>query len=197
MKAKIAVCVYVLMAIVSQGCQRPETDQQNTRLKISIIDLLTGTEWKELRGGADDISSGETYFQLKVENVDKDTLYIFAHPPDENNSVSVYLPETVEYSYYDSLEMNREYRGGAGNNMGLSLIALPPKSSNLFYFYDMTDYRTDSVIYSFYYQRDTVLAPNAGCIISITYLLKNKEVFANVGYEDTCAPKAAPLKGDQ
>ncbi|NUO01805.1 MAG: hypothetical protein HUU01_14460 [Saprospiraceae bacterium] len=98
MKAKIAVCIYVLMAIVSQGCQRRETDQQNTRLKITILDLLTSTELSELRGFVDDISFGAKYIQLKVENVDKDTLYIFAHSLEENDSISIYLPETVEYS---------------------------------------------------------------------------------------------------
>ncbi len=185
------------MTIALQSCQKQETEQQNTRLKITIIDLLTGTEWRELRGFADDISSGETYIQLKVENVDKDTLYIFAHPPKENDSVSIYLPETVEYSYYDSFEMKREYHYGIGDNWGLSMIALPPKSSNLFYFYDMTDYRTDSVTFMFDYKRDTIMAPDRECHVSITYLLKKKEVVANVGYEDTCAPKPDPAGRNQ
>ena len=197
MKTKIAVCIYVLMAIVSQGCKRPETDPQNTRLKITIIDLLTGNELRELKGYVDDISSGATYIQLKVKNVDKDTLYIFAHPLEENDSVSIYLPETVEYSYYDSLEMKREYHYGIGDNWGSSMIDLAPGSSQIFYFYNMTDYRTDSVTFMFDYKRDTIMDPDRECHVSITYLLKKKEVIANVGYEDTCAPKAAPTQENQ
>ena len=61
----------------------------------------------------------------------------------------------------------------------------------------MTDYRTDSVTFMFDYKRDTIMDPDRECHVSITYLLKKKEVIANVGYEDTCAPKAAPTQENQ
>lgn len=199
MKAKIVVCINVLIAVAFQGCLETGTDyqQKNHRLNITILDILTADEFREAGGFGDDISSGSTYVQLSVENMDKDTLYIFGAKPKGKDLTYTYLPATIEYSYFDSLEMNREYHGGAGFNMGLSLIALPPGSSNLFYFYDMTDYRTDSVTYMFDYKRDTIMDPDRECHISITYLLKNKEAIANVAYEDTCAPEATPVRRNQ
>ncbi len=197
MKTRILIFINLITVIALNSCQEPRTNQQDRRLNITIVDLLTSAEFKEAGGFVDEISLGDIYVQLKVENIDKDTLYLRGEKPDKKNLVSTYLPATVEYSYYDSLKMNREYHGGAGFNMGLSWIEMPPDSSALFYFYDMMDSRTDSITYTFYYQRDTIRDPDRRCSILITYLLKNKEVVANVKYEDTCAPKAAPAQENQ
>lgn len=184
-----------LMIFVLVSCIQASDSKGNYNLNIFIQDILSASEFDALSGVTSDYA-GATYVNIKVNNTANDTLFIWGHEPEEKRLLGSYLPASIEYSYYDSLESERQHHVGSGDDWSGKPIPLLPGSSHDFFFFNMADFRTDSIIYRFRYSRDTFFDA-APCYILTTYLFKNQEVVANVGYEDTCAPEPDPVQENQ
>ena len=191
----LRLIAFLLVVFIGSTCIQNANKRECYRLNILIEDILSASEFDALAGIKSDYVDA-TYVKIKVSNTNNDTLFIWGHEPEGKRLLGSYLPASIEYSYYDSLENERQHHVGSGDDWSAKPIPLLPGSSHDFFFFNMADFRTDSIIYRFRYSRDTFFDV-APCYILTTFLFKNQEVVANVGYEDTCAPKATPPQGDQ
>jgi len=188
------IIIFLLAAFVENSCIQNDNKRENYRLNIWIEDILSASEFDALAGIPSDYR-GATYIKIKVNNIYNDTLFIWGQEPEGKMHVGSYLPAVIEYSYYDSLENKRQHHIGSGDDWSAKPIVLLPDTSHDFIFFNMSDFRTDSIIYRFRYYLDTLTDADP-CYILTTYLFENEEVVANVGCIDTCAPKSNPSPGN-